>query len=67
MTTIDGLHVDLRDVPPDFVPCFNAQCTRCEQCVRYSVGQVQPARPKIGLCVYPQSLGRDGAAPTSTS
>lgn len=63
MTTIDGFHVDLRDVPLDFVPCFNAQCPRCEQCVRYSVGQVQPARPQIGHSVYPQSLGRDGSCP----
>ncbi len=51
--------VSYKDTPPDFSPCFVSECPKRAECIRYAVGQTFPPGPRMGICVFPQSL-QDG-------
>jgi len=51
-----------RDVPIDYQLCFNGQCPRRDDCIRFLAGQHVPAAVMSGPAVYPNAL-TDGICP----
>lgn len=57
MTT---LNIRPEDVPPSFYVCFNTQCPRCADCLRFVVGEVVSSVRDHGPCFYPCALDGQG-------
>ena len=47
-----NIEIDMRQVPPGYVYCFNGECQKHEECLRYIVGQ----QVDKGLTVAPTVL-----------
>ena len=48
-----------RDVPTDYRLCFNDNCPKHEDCIRYLAGQHLPATLMSGPAVYPNAVSDD--------
>jgi hypothetical protein len=48
-----------RDVPTGYQLCFNGQCPRRDDCIRFLAGQHVPATMMSGPAVYPNALSED--------
>ena len=48
-----------RDVPEGYQLCFNGQCPRRDDCIRFLAGQHVPATMMSGPAVYPNALTSD--------
>jgi hypothetical protein len=48
------------DVPDGWALCFNEECSRHEQCLRWKAGRLTPEDMVAGRCVMPQAL-KDGS------
>ena len=51
-----------REVPADYELCFNGQCPKRDDCIRFLAGQHVPATMMSGPAVYPNAL-TDGICP----
>ena len=56
METNNTTKIDMRIVPASYVCCFNDQCPRCHQCLRWMVGQSNQANGTISTVVLPTVL-----------
>ena len=54
------LNIRPEEVPHSFNVCFNAQCPRCEECLRYACGELVSRVRESGGCVFPSAQGGDG-------
>ena len=50
---------DFSKVPVSYQLCFNAQCPRSAECLRFLAGQHVPVTLPMGLAIYPSAV-RDG-------
>lgn len=48
-----------REVPADYELCFNGQCPKRDDCIRFLAGQHVPATMMSGPAVYPNALTDD--------
>ena len=51
-----------REVPAGYLLCFNGQCPRKDDCIRFLAGQYVPSTLMSGPSVYPNSV-TDGVCP----
>lgn len=51
---------DFSKVPSGWQLCFNNDCPRCGECLRYVAGSHAPAEKEWGTAVYPKALQADG-------
>lgn len=52
---INGIALNLRDVPGNFLYCFCDGCPQAQDCLRYRIGQLLPPEKTEARCVLPQS------------
>ncbi len=50
---------DFSKVPSCYQLCFNVQCPRSAECLRFLAGQHAPASLETGMAIYPAAI-RDG-------
>lgn len=51
-----NIEIDMRQVPPGYVYCFNGECQKHEECLRYIVGQQVDKGLTVAQTVLPTVL-----------
>lgn len=54
--------LSFKDVPEGYHLCFNAECEKHDECIRYQAGKLVPPVVMGGPCVYPNAY-KDGHCP----